>query len=85
MNLVDVALLAVAAAFLPVIWRIFVGPTYADRATAGDFAFYLFIAGAALLAVRDDLTMFFDIVLVATLIGFLGTVALSRLVDRREQ
>ncbi|AYY11773.1 pesticidal protein Cry26Aa [Actinobacteria bacterium YIM 96077] len=85
MNPVDLALVVIAVTYLPVIWRIFVGPTDADRATAGDFAFYLFVAATALLAVRNDQPMFFDIVLIATLIGFLGTVVLARLVDRRDR
>nr|WP_174257598.1 monovalent cation/H+ antiporter complex subunit F [Phytoactinopolyspora alkaliphila] len=79
------ALAALALAFLPAIWRIVRGPTDADRATAGDFAFFLFVAVAALLGVRLDTPMLFDVVLIATLVGFLGTVFLARLVDRRDR
>jgi multicomponent Na+:H+ antiporter subunit F len=82
---IDLALIALALAFLPAIWRIVVGPTDADRATAGDFVFFLFVAVAALLGVRLDTPMLFDVVLIATLVGFLGTVFLARLVDRRER
>jgi multicomponent Na+:H+ antiporter subunit F len=84
MNPLDIALIAVALAFVPAVWRAIAGPTNADRATAGDFTFYMFVAVAALLGVRLDTPMFFDVVLVATLVGFLGTVILARLVDRRD-
>ncbi|WP_166347562.1 monovalent cation/H+ antiporter complex subunit F [Phytoactinopolyspora limicola] len=85
MTIVDVGLIIMAAAFLPAIWRMVVGPTDADRATAADFTFFLFVAVAALLGVRLETRMFFDVVLVATLVGFLGTVVLARLVDRRDR
>lgn len=85
MTPLDIALIAVALAFLPAIWRIVIGPSDADRAIAGDFVFFLFVAVAALLGVRLDTPMFFDVVLIATLVGFLGTVFLARLVDRRDR
>ncbi|NDL60448.1 monovalent cation/H+ antiporter complex subunit F [Phytoactinopolyspora mesophila] len=85
MTMVDIGLIVVALGFVPAIWRMVIGPTDADRATAGDFTFFLFVAAAALLGVRLETRMFFDVVLVATLVGFLGTVVLARLVDRRDR
>nr|WP_166755917.1 monovalent cation/H+ antiporter complex subunit F [Modestobacter marinus] len=62
--------------------RIAVGPTDADRVLAVDLGFAAFIAAAALLAVRLDEPVLLDLVLVATLVGFVATVAVARLVAR---
>ncbi len=47
-----------------------------------DFGFAVFIAGIAVLAVRLDQPAVLDLVLVATLVGFLATVAFAHLVER---
>lgn len=68
---------------LVAISRMAYGPTGADRALAVDFGFSTFIAGIAVLAARLDAAAATDLVLAATLLGFLGTVALSQLAERR--
>ena len=83
MMLLDIALMGLALAFLAALLRVAIGPTVADRAIAADVALYSVIAGIALLVLRDDATQFLDVILVATLLGFLATVALSLLVGRR--
>lgn len=83
MTLLDPALLAIAGAFLLALIRVFRGPSVADRAVAADVALYGVIAAIALLAVREGSEQLIDVTLVATLLGFLATVALSLLVGRR--
>lgn len=82
MNPLDIAIGALALTLLPAMWRIVRGPTAADRAVASDLVFFVFVAVVALLAVRLDLAGLFDIVIVATVVGFLAPVTLARLIDR---
>ena len=82
MNPLDIAIGALALTMLPAMWRIVRGPTAADRAVASDLVFFVFVAVVALLAVRLDLAGLFDIVIVATVVGFLAPVTLARLIDR---
>jgi multicomponent Na+:H+ antiporter subunit F len=83
MILLDVILVVLMAALLAAVARLVAGPTDADRAVALDYGFFVFVAGLAVLAVRLDERSLLDLVLVATLVGFLATVALARLVERR--
>ena len=80
---VEVALATIAVAFLLAIVRVARGPSVADRAVGADVALTAAVATVALVALRTGALEFLDIVLVATLLGFLATVALSVLVGRR--
>jgi len=82
--LLDVLLGVLAAAMAVVIWRLVTGPTDADRVVAVDLAFVIFVAGTALLAVRLRAPSALILVLAATLVGFLATVALAHLLERRQ-
>jgi len=81
--LLDGALVVLALALVVAIVRVLIGPTDADRGLAVDFGFVVVIAAVALLAVRLDAPALLDLVLVATLVGFLATVALARLIGGR--
>lgn len=85
MTLLDAALLITAVAFALSLVRTVLGPTVADRAVAADLGLYAVVAAIALLAVRTGETAFIDVVLIATLLGFLASVALSVLVERRRR
>ncbi|NYF16587.1 multicomponent Na+:H+ antiporter subunit F [Microbacterium sp. AK009] len=82
MTLENLLLAALLLTLPPAVWRLISGPTDADRAAAADFVFFAFIAAIALLSLSTDNPALVDIVLVATLTGFLATVALARIVDR---
>ncbi|GIU97889.1 MAG: cation transporter [Actinomycetota bacterium] len=79
---VDVALGMLALAFLIALVRVALGPTAADRAAGTDVCLFALVASFALLAVRLDAPALLDGVLVITLLGFLATVALARLLIR---
>lgn len=83
MNLIDLALAVLALTYLGAIIRLVRGPSDADRVVAADLAFFVLIAGVALLAVRLDEPSFLDVTIVATLVGFLASIALAGLLDRR--
>jgi multicomponent Na+:H+ antiporter subunit F len=82
---IDVALGLLAVGVLSAIVRMVEGPDAADRAVAADLVFFAFVAAVALLAVRLEEQALLDIAVVATLVGFLATVALARLVHREER
>lgn len=83
MILLDAALAVLAVTFGLALLRAVRGPSVADRAVAADVALYVIVAAIALLALRSQTAAFLDVVLVATLLGFLATVALGVLVGRR--
>lgn len=83
MIVLDAALIALALAMLAVITRTLFAPSDADRALAIDLGFAVLVAAIAVLAVRLDEPALLDLVLAATLVGFLGTVAVARLVERK--
>ncbi|SCL16079.1 multicomponent Na+:H+ antiporter subunit F [Micromonospora nigra] len=83
--LLDVALLVLASAMVVVVGRLVAGPTDADRAAALDLGFFVFLAAVAVLAVRLDQPNLLDLVLTGTLVSFLATVALARLVHREQR
>ena len=79
---IDLALGVLAAAFGLGIVRAIRGPSVADRALAADLCLYVIVASIALLALRTGYAEFLDVVLIATLLGFLATVALGALISR---
>jgi multicomponent Na+:H+ antiporter subunit F len=81
-TVLDGVLVVLVLAMLVVTVRTIVGPSHADRALAIDLGFAAFVAGIAVLAVRLDESALLDLVLAATLVGFLGTVAVAKLVER---
>lgn len=82
MTLLDMALLVLGLAFLIGLVRTMIGPTIPDRAIAADVALYSVVAALALIAVRTGSETYVDVVLVATLLSFLATVALGALIIR---
>ncbi|MEH3076910.1 monovalent cation/H+ antiporter complex subunit F [Quadrisphaera setariae] len=81
--IVSGALLVLAAAAVVAAVRVVVGPTDADRVLAVDLGFVVVLAALALLAVRLQAPALLDLVVAGTLVGFLATVALARLVGSR--
>ena len=63
--------------------RLLRGPTLADRVVALDLIGVIAIALLATYALATGQPAFVDVALVVGLIGFLGTVAFARYVERR--
>jgi len=84
MMLVDLGLAALAVTFALGVIRAIRGPGVADRAVAADLCLYAIVGAIALMALRTTYEEFLDVVLIATLLGFLATVALAALVGRRD-
>jgi Multiple resistance and pH regulation protein F (MrpF / PhaF). len=83
MSWVDVLLVVLGAVMAVVIGRLLTGPANADRVVALDLGFVVFIAATALLSIRLDVVAVDILVLAATLLGFLTTIAVSHLLERR--
>jgi multicomponent Na+:H+ antiporter subunit F len=82
MTVTGVLLGVLAVVMAVAVWRMAAGPTDADRVVAVDLGFVVFVAAVALLAVRLDTPAVLILVLVATLVGFLATVAVAHLLER---
>lgn len=82
MSVVDIALMLLGLAFLASLFRVGFGPSLADRALAIDVALFTVVAGIALLAIEFEAYAFDDVVLIATLLGFVATSALAWLLGR---
>lgn len=79
MILIDLALAAIITAMIIATYRILLGPGGGDRGAGADVMFYGFVSLVALLGVRLSTQLLVDIVLVATLVGFLAAISLARL------
>jgi multicomponent Na+:H+ antiporter subunit F len=77
-TLAAAALVVLAACLAAALARLVRGPTDADRVVAAEFAFLVIVAGTAVLAVRLGVSALLDVVIVATLVGFVASVALAR-------
>lgn len=75
---VDIAIVLVVISLALAAARMVIGPTDADRAVAADLLFFAIIAMIALVGVRVESSATFDIVLIATLVGFLSAISLAR-------
>ncbi|WP_029088667.1 monovalent cation/H+ antiporter complex subunit F [Brevibacterium album] len=78
----DIGILLLVAACLAATVRMLAGPSEADRAIAGDLLLFGVVGLIALVGVRIGSGYTFDIVLVASVVGFLGALSLARALTR---
>jgi len=81
MIFVCVVLLSVAAASF--LFRVLRGPSIPDRVVALDGVLSVVVSGIIVGAASADSGITLSTVLVVSLVGFVGTVALGRFVERR--
>lgn len=81
MTAFDWVLIVLVAAFFAGLVRVALGPSLADRAVAADVCLFVVVSGLAVLSLRLGSPVFLDVVLVATLLGFVATVSLARLIE----
>ncbi|MFZ5522279.1 MAG: K+/H+ antiporter subunit F [Pseudomonadota bacterium] len=63
-------------------WRLLRGPTLADRILALDTLYINALALLVLVGIQLGSTLYFEVALLIALLGFAGTVALSKFVLR---
>ncbi len=79
-NVAAIAFIAVSLVIAAV--QVYRGPSLAGRAIAGELIFFGFVGGATVACLQMEVRAMFDIILIATVLGFLATVALARLIQR---
>ncbi len=75
-----IALVVLCLAFLLTVWRVIKGPTLPDRVVALDMLVGIVIGFIALIAIRTGFTLYIDIAISLSLVGFLATVAFARFI-----
>jgi multicomponent Na+:H+ antiporter subunit F len=63
------------------VWRLLRGPSIPDRATAFDLIVNHIVALIAMFVVTSGQLVLIDAVIVVSVLGFLGTVALARFIE----
>ncbi len=67
---------------LVLVYRIYKGPTAPDRIQALDALSINIISGIAIISVFLRSTAFFEVILLLGILSFIGTIALSRYIER---
>ena len=81
---IDIALAMFSAAMALNLYRLLRGPGVVDRILALDTLYVNSIALLVLVGLRQGSTIHFEAALVIAMLGFVGTVVLSRFVMRRD-
>lgn len=79
-----VALSVVGVAMLLSLWRLLRGPTAPDRILALDTLYVNSVAQLILFGMLLDTEVYFEVALIIAMLGFFGTVVLSKYVIRRD-
>ncbi|NLC61040.1 MAG: K+/H+ antiporter subunit F [Gammaproteobacteria bacterium] len=79
-----VALSMVGVAMLLSLWRLWRGPTAPDRILALDTLYVNAVAQLILFGMVLDSEIYFEVALIIAMLGFFGTVVLSKYVIRRD-
>ena len=72
----------VSVALLLAFWRLLLGPTAPDRILALDTLYVDTVALLVLLGIHLGSNLYFEAALLIAMIGFIGTVALSKFLTR---
>lgn len=78
----DIGIVIIVAACLAATYRMLRGPAESDRAVAADLLLFGVVGLVALMGVRLANSYTFDIVLISSLLGFLGALSLARALTR---
>ncbi len=79
----SLAFLGIALSGLLCLLRLLRGPSLADRIVALDALLLLIVSGFAVDAARTREGTYLDVLVVAALLGFVGTVNVARFIERR--
>lgn len=75
----EIALILLAIGMVIAGVRAYLGPRTSDRAVAADLIFFATIGFLALIGLRTEIEALFDIILIATLLGFMAAISMARL------
>lgn len=77
-----IALLLVSLAFVILLYRLVKGPTVADRVVALDALGVALISIVALLSLIYETPYFLEVILLLTILSFIGTTAFAKFIER---
>ena len=77
----QLALLVLVVLIVPCAYRVWIGPSAADRLQAIDAITTLLIGIIIVLAVLRGTVMFIDVAIALAAFGFIGTIALARYIS----
>ena len=80
---VEGGLVAIGLAFALCAWRLLKGPSLADRGLACDVLTMQVVGLAILLTIRLRSLLFFDAVLIVSILGFASAIAFAQFLGRR--
>lgn len=78
----DIVVGAIVIAMILCAWRVLRGPETADRILALDTLYVNVVALVVVLGMRQQTELLFEAALIVAMLGFVGTVALSRYLTR---
>ncbi|WP_018410600.1 K+/H+ antiporter subunit F [Methyloversatilis thermotolerans] len=78
----DIVVGAIVVAMLLCAWRVLRGPETVDRILALDTLYVNVVALVVVLGMRQQTELLFEAALIVAMLGFVGTVALSRYLTR---
>jgi len=81
---VVIALPFIGLAMLLSLWRLIRGPSAPDRILAIDTLYVSTVAQLILFGMHLDSSLYFDAALIIAMLGFVGTVVMSKYVIRRD-
>jgi len=88
MTIIDITIIVgmhvVGIAMLLSLWRLLRGPTAPDRILALDTLYISAIAQLIMFGMLLDTEVYFEAALIIAMLGFVGTVVLSKYVIRRD-
>ena len=82
--LIYISLAILLLAMLMMLYRVVKGPTTADRVIALDSIGIALISVVALISILLDTTLYFEVILLLSILAFIGTVAFSKFLERGE-
>ncbi len=82
-TVISLAFAGIAVSGLLCMVRLMRGPSLADRIVALDALLIVIVSGIAVEAARTGKGTYLDVLVVAALLGFVGTVNVARFIERR--
>ncbi|WP_033541065.1 Na(+)/H(+) antiporter subunit F1 [Planococcus sp. CAU13] len=79
-----IALAIVSTAFAGLLYRLVKGPTVADRVVALDALGISLVSIVALLSLITETEFFLEIILLLSILSFIGTAAFAKFIERGE-
>ncbi|MEX2588139.1 MAG: monovalent cation/H+ antiporter complex subunit F [Actinomycetota bacterium] len=79
----NIALAAITLSGLLCLVRLVRGGSLADRIIALDTLLVVIVSGVGILAARANSPVFLDMIVLAALLGFVGTVTVARYIENR--